>query len=71
MDVGLRFEVGIHIEVNKMFEKFQVGSISIWFVPALVLVQGLTILPIFIFPTSIASQEGNPVLVTYKVRLVM
>ena len=59
VDEDSRFEVGIHIEV----EKFHVGSINIWFVTALCLVPDLTISRIFTFPTSIALQEGNAVLV--------
>ena len=57
VDEDSRFEVGIHIEV----EKFHVGSINIWFVTALCLVPDLTISRIFTFPTSL--QEGNAVLV--------
>ena len=57
------FEVRTHIEASTSFEELQVDNINILFVQALNLVPVLTISPIFTFPTSITSQEGNHVLV--------
>ena len=59
---GSSFKVSKHFEVSTSFEVLT-AVCTLRFVPALNLVTGLTILPMFTFLTSIASQEGNSVLV--------
>ena len=55
--------------VSTSCEEFQVGISSIKFVPALSLVQGLIILPMLNFLTSIASQDSN-VLSTMQITIL-